>query len=171
MKEEMKQDHTVLVMILIVMCMIVIIFCCYLIYRQNLIIKKDSENHLLKENATPNVLEKRKYDQVIFGNGNTVIKEVLLSPKGRTCITYQKEENQTCMDFKNPVYMDLYETKDQAYLYLLLEDGSVTEVFFTSNFDVRIKNQYRNLKNIVRMYQTNDPLKTMIFVDYNGNEF
>ena len=169
METNYEKSNTVIIMVLIIMCMFIILFCCYLIYRQNIIITNESQNVYYCNKENSNNIKKRKNEQVLSSDGTTIVKEITVSSTGEICIDYQDENvEKYCMEVENAVYAYLYENEKNAYLYVIIEDGSVTKVALEENYGMRIEEEYHNLKNIVRIFETKD---SVVFVDSDGSEY
>lgn len=166
-----KEDNTALIVLLILLSMGIILFCSYLVYRQNAIIVKESERKATCEKETPNNAQKKEFDQILLGDGSTIVKNVVLPKSGPVCIHYKREneEKEECFEFSRPVYGYLFEENKVAHLYVILENGTVTEVSLNNNFNIRTMERYHNLKNIIRIYETNE--SKLVFVDATGKEY
>ena len=173
MRDE-RQTNTAFIVFLILISMGIILFCCYLIYRQNIIITKNPEikENCIQQKFTFNYLSHRENDQIIHGTGSTIFRKAILYKDGKLCISYERkneELKESCMTLKNPIYMYSSEKDKGTYLYVIMDDGSITEISFNSNFDTNIVEKYHNLKNIIRIYTDSDDVP--VFVSYNGKEY
>lgn len=170
--EKEKRDNTGLIMLLIIMSMGVIIFCCYLIYRQHLILKQEQEKIAVCMQSDPNQLSKRKYVQVIEGTkGN--IQKVQMTKDGKICIIAQKfpnseEKNEFCMEINGAVYAYLDEKEEKSNIYVITEEGFVTRISLTKELNTVIEEKFRGFSNIVRIYQ--DENGDIVFVNQDAEE-
>ena len=173
--EKKDESNVGLIVTLIILSMGIIIFCCYLIYRQNIIIMKASkikENSHQEEDNFYNFNNKEN-DQIVYGKGNTIFRKAILTREGNVCIYYKRsneEEKQNCMKFNNPVYLYSAEKDERTYLYVIIGNDTVTEISFNNNFDINVVDKYHNLRNIIRIY-TSTRDNAPVFTDKYGKEY
>lgn len=170
-----KTNNTVLIVFLILLNMGVILFCSYLIYRQNVILTKETEKteHCIEKKYKFNNFNSRESDQIIYGIGDNIFRKAILYKEGNICISYKRkneELNENCIVLNKPVYMHAVERNEKTHLYIIMDNGTITEISFNNNFDTNVIEEYLKLKNIIRIYtESNDNIP--VFVDYNGKEY